>query len=30
VVLGNRDIYWQQKSLGNLQKLWPKVQIEIG
>jgi hypothetical protein len=28
-VLGNRDIYWQQKSLGNLQKLWPKVQIEI-
>ncbi len=29
VVLGNREIYWQQKSLGNLQKLWPKVQIEI-
>jgi hypothetical protein len=29
IVLGNRDIYWQQKSLGNLQKLWPKVQIEI-
>ncbi|MBX0328756.1 hypothetical protein K2Z83_13840 [Oscillochloris sp. ZM17-4] len=28
-VLGNRDIYWQQKSLGNLQKLWPNVQIEI-
>jgi hypothetical protein len=28
-VLGNRDIYWQQKSLANLQKLWPKVQIEI-
>jgi hypothetical protein len=28
-VQGNRDIYWQQKSLGNLQKLWPKVQIEI-
>jgi hypothetical protein len=28
-VLGNRDIYWQQKSLGNLQKLWAKVQIEI-
>jgi len=28
-VVGNRDIYWQQKSLGNLQKLWPKVQIEI-
>ena len=28
-VLGNRDIYWQQKSLTNLQKLWPKVQIEI-
>jgi hypothetical protein len=29
VVLGNQEIYWQQKSLGNLQKLWPKVQIEI-
>ena len=29
VVLGNHEIYWQQKSLGNLQKLWPKVQIEI-
>lgn len=28
-VVGNRDIYWQQKSLGNLQKLWSKVQIEI-
>jgi hypothetical protein len=28
-VLGNRDVYWQQKSLGNLQKLWPRVQIEI-
>lgn len=29
VVLGNQDIYWQQKSLKNLQRLWPKVQIEI-
>ena len=28
-VLGNQDIYWQMKSLTNLQKLWPKVQIEI-
>ena len=28
-VLGNEEIYWQQKSLSNLQKLWPKVQIEI-
>ena len=28
-ILGNQDIYWQQKSLTNLQKLWPKVQIEI-
>lgn len=28
-VLGNQDIYWQLKSLTNLQKLWPKVQIEI-
>jgi hypothetical protein len=29
LVLGNQEIYWQQKSLINLQKLWPKVQIEI-
>jgi hypothetical protein len=29
LVLGNQTIYWQQKSLINLQKLWPKVQIEI-
>lgn len=28
-ILGNQDIYWQQKSLKNLQRLWPKVQIEI-
>lgn len=28
-VLGSAAIYWQQKSLANLQKLWPKVQIEI-
>jgi hypothetical protein len=28
-VLGNSEISWQQKSLKNLQKLWPKVQIEI-
>jgi hypothetical protein len=28
-VLGNQEIYWQQKSLINLQKLWPKVQIDI-
>jgi hypothetical protein len=28
-VLGNSAISWQQKSLKNLQKLWPKVQIEI-
>lgn len=28
-VLGNQDIYWQKKSLTNLQKLWSKVQIEI-
>jgi len=27
--LGNQEIYWQQKSLTNLQKLWPKVLIEI-
>ena len=29
VVLGNQDIYWQQKSLSNLSKLWPKVQVDI-
>jgi hypothetical protein len=28
-VLGNSEISWQQKSLKNLQKLWPTVQIEI-
>ncbi|MEI8093955.1 MAG: hypothetical protein WCG80_07080 [Spirochaetales bacterium] len=28
-VLGNKDIYWQQKSLQNLQKLWAKVTITI-
>lgn len=28
-VLGSQEIYWQQKSLANLQKLWPKVVIEI-
>jgi len=28
-VLGNQEIYWQQKSLINLQRLWPKLQIEI-
>lgn len=28
-VIGNSAISWQQKSLKNLQKLWPKVQIEI-
>jgi hypothetical protein len=28
-IIGNQDIYWQQKSLSNLQKLWPKVQIDI-
>ena len=28
-VLGNRDIYWQQKSLSNLQRLWSKVHIKI-
>jgi hypothetical protein len=28
-VIGNQEIYWQQKSLINLQRLWPKLQIEI-
>ncbi len=27
--LGNRDIYWQQKSLSNLQRLWSKVDIKM-
>jgi len=28
-VLGNKEIYWQQKSLMNLQKLWASVEIQI-
>lgn len=28
-VLGNQEIYWQQKTLVNLQRLWPTLQIEI-
>ncbi len=28
-VLGNQDIYWQQKSLTNLQRLWSNVTIDI-
>jgi hypothetical protein len=28
-VRGNKDVYWQQKSLSNLQKLWSKVTIAI-
>ncbi len=28
-VVGSQDIYWQQKSLTNLQRLWSSVQIEI-
>lgn len=28
-ILGNPDIYWQQKSLTNLQKLWEKVEVII-
>lgn len=28
-VMGNQEIYWQQKSLTNLQRLWPKVKIDI-
>jgi hypothetical protein len=28
-VVGNQEIYWQQKSLTNLQRLWPKVKIDI-
>ncbi len=29
VVKGSQEIYWQKKSLTNLQRLWPKVKIEI-
>ncbi len=29
VVRGSGDIYWQKKSLTNLQKLWSKVQVQI-
>jgi len=28
-VLGNQQIAWQQKSLANLQKLWPKGASEF-
>jgi len=28
-VLGNQQIAWQQKSLANLQKLWPTVAFEF-
>ena len=27
--VGNQEIYWQQKSLTNLQRLWPKVMVDI-
>ncbi len=29
VVMGSQEIYWQQKSLANLSKLWPKVQVDV-
>lgn len=29
LVKGSQEIYWQKKSLTNLQRLWPKVKIEI-
>jgi hypothetical protein len=29
-VLGNPDFYWQHRSLVNLSKLWPKVQVDFG
>ncbi len=29
IVLGSQEIYWQQKSLTNLTKLWPKVQVDV-
>jgi hypothetical protein len=28
-VLGDSEISWQQKSLGNLKKLWEKISVEI-
>lgn len=27
--VGRHDILWQKKSLGNLQKLWNKVELEF-
>lgn len=29
LVKGSQEIYWQKKSLTNLQRLWPKVKIDI-
>jgi hypothetical protein len=29
LVIGSRDVYWHQKSLLNLQRLWSKVEIAI-
>ncbi len=28
-VNGSQEVYWQKKSLTNLQRLWPKVKIDI-
>ena len=28
-VRGGKDIYWQQKSLSNLKKLWPRITIDL-
>ena len=30
LVQGDQENYWQQRSLSNLTKLWPKVQVEVG
>ena len=29
LVIGSQEIYWQSKSLSNLSKLWPKVQVNV-
>ena len=29
LVKGSQEVYWQKKSLTNLQRLWPKVKIDI-
>ena len=28
-ILGNSEILWQKKTLSNLQRLWPKLSLEL-